>query len=327
MKLLKLNINNLVFENRIFIMGIAILAIMLYHQNWFHSFPFSLFKTIGYWGPDIFIFISGLGIASSLEKNSIRQFYKNRFWRIVPESVLVGCIRFFLAILLFSPMLRWSYVLLPFGLDMWFIQLIFICYLIAPKLKVGLERYGIGLLLVICLICFLLQPLDLKCDLLEFNLIIYRFPVFVAGMYLYKKEYELEIGEFPRVVLLLAGLIYICVLYYLSSHVYLWHNLGYVSLLLIPILPFIMYLLNLLKRITDKLHISSILNFIGVCSLEVYLCHHIIFEIFYKFSVLETYISAMFAFLLSFLAAFSVKAYKDWLMRIMNPKPCELVKK
>ncbi|MFV0538204.1 MAG: acyltransferase family protein [Dysgonomonas sp.] len=78
---------NLLSKYRSQLMGIAILWIMLFHSNLDVSFftIFDLIKSIGNAGVDIFMFVSGFGIYYSLIKGvSLKTFYKNRLWRILP---------------------------------------------------------------------------------------------------------------------------------------------------------------------------------------------------------------------------------------------------
>ena len=66
-------------------MGVAIIFVVLYHYNCAVSnvHLLSIFKR-GYIGVDLFFFFSGLGLGYSYNRNSLAQFYKNRFWRIMP---------------------------------------------------------------------------------------------------------------------------------------------------------------------------------------------------------------------------------------------------
>ena len=43
---------------------------------------------LGYIGVEVFLFISGFGIAHSLAKNSLGQYYKNRVIRLIPACIL-----------------------------------------------------------------------------------------------------------------------------------------------------------------------------------------------------------------------------------------------
>lgn len=70
-------------KNRTYLMGIAMILVVIYHAFSCVYNPIGVLN-IGYVGVDIFLFLSGFGLASSFEKNKISNFYKNRFTRIYP---------------------------------------------------------------------------------------------------------------------------------------------------------------------------------------------------------------------------------------------------
>jgi len=76
-----------ILESKKIIMGIAIIMIMIFHCN-LPDLNVNIIKSNLFIGVDIFLFVSGLGIAQSLKKSkSIKQFYKRRFMRIVPITI------------------------------------------------------------------------------------------------------------------------------------------------------------------------------------------------------------------------------------------------
>ena len=80
---------DIILNNKVLFSGIAILMILLYHQ------PMSgLIKGIyfypGFSGVDIFLFFSGYGLCYSINKNGVGEFYKRRFFRILPLYMLLG---------------------------------------------------------------------------------------------------------------------------------------------------------------------------------------------------------------------------------------------
>lgn len=81
--------NTLISKYRISAMGISMVSIMLYHQNWItNGIFFEWVRMLGYIGVEVFLFISGFGIAHSLAKNSLGQYYKNRVIRLIPACIL-----------------------------------------------------------------------------------------------------------------------------------------------------------------------------------------------------------------------------------------------
>jgi len=73
-------------------MGFAILWIITFHlwhlegglKSYINIDFFDFFFEKGYLGVDIFFFLSLYGCACSYSKNSLKRFYKNRFFRIFP---------------------------------------------------------------------------------------------------------------------------------------------------------------------------------------------------------------------------------------------------
>lgn len=70
------------------------LSVMLFHQPWFRGHIVDdLFRTYGDWGVDFFLFVSGFGIAHSLEKNTTGVYFRNRIVRVLPYCLAYGVIK------------------------------------------------------------------------------------------------------------------------------------------------------------------------------------------------------------------------------------------
>ena len=74
--------------NRLYLMGWAILFVLLYH---FFGCTRNIFGdlNIGYVGVDIFLFLSGYGLTNSFRKNKWYVFYERRMKRLYPLYVLL----------------------------------------------------------------------------------------------------------------------------------------------------------------------------------------------------------------------------------------------
>ena len=138
----KIIISHEISKFRSLIMGLAMLSIMLFHQCFTNSFPFNLFHNFGYWGVDIFLFLSGMGLTKSLDNNSLKTFYLRRFNRIIPSCLLCGSIKYCIFLLLGSSVAIlkdglnigiWSIM----SLDLWFIPTIIILYTILQELHIS----------------------------------------------------------------------------------------------------------------------------------------------------------------------------------------------
>ena len=72
-----------VSKKRSLLMGVAMLLVLIYHFfSWTYN-PMGRFN-LGYIGVDLFLFLSGFGLEYSFNKNSLLQFYINRFKRVYP---------------------------------------------------------------------------------------------------------------------------------------------------------------------------------------------------------------------------------------------------
>ena len=78
-------------SNRSYLMGVAILWIILFHLGMFPDFygikDVYILKLLfgnGYLGVDIFIFLSIFGLCHSFNNHSLKNFYKHRFLRLFP---------------------------------------------------------------------------------------------------------------------------------------------------------------------------------------------------------------------------------------------------
>lgn len=79
-------------EQRDGVFGLAILWIMLFHSSLHFAWaPLHLIKATGYCGVDIFLFLSGIGLYYSMEKDpSAGHFYKKRALRVLLPYLIVA---------------------------------------------------------------------------------------------------------------------------------------------------------------------------------------------------------------------------------------------
>ena len=148
-----MSINQEISNNRSFLMGIAMLSIMLFHQGWIYGWNpfFAFFHFFGNWGVDIFFFVSGFGLYYSLSKDgNIASFYKRRLLRLLPICLVCGLFRYIVDHILpvgvggyptgvHEVSSNWMTIL---SWDRWFIPVIMVYYLLMPLLFHGIEKYG-----------------------------------------------------------------------------------------------------------------------------------------------------------------------------------------
>ena len=70
-------LSSIIARSRTFLMGLAMIVIMLFHNSFgvlgYFALPFSVY---GHWGVDVFIFLSGFGIYHALKKNGLKENYR-----------------------------------------------------------------------------------------------------------------------------------------------------------------------------------------------------------------------------------------------------------
>lgn len=188
-------------KNRLAIMGFALLSIMFFHQNFTSVFPFNIFHSFGFWGVDVFLFLSGMGLVNSLEKYSTATFYKRRFNRLVPSLILCGTAKLALFLLLDQSvsnisevfnMSIWSLVCLY---SSWFVYTIIILYISAPALFFLLKRCPhitiLGILFIFFFSDIILKPIAGNSWMSAIGISVWtieRLPVFTFGMFIAIKQ-------------------------------------------------------------------------------------------------------------------------------------------
>ena len=275
----------LVSVHRSAIMGISMVSIMLFHQYFTSVFPFNFFHIFGYWGVDIFLFLSGMGLVNSLEKNSIKDYYKRRFMRLVPSCFFCGSLKYLVSLFLGMIIVNYSKEMslslrAIASLDLWFIPTIIILYLISPVFYYCLRKWMI--LTIICiLVLFFCNDLilssgvgyDWQSPIGIASWTLERLPVFSYGMFvaIYKNISKKSIR-----ISLIFLLIAICIKLIDKLGISFFASVGCMFLSITIGMPaFILILISFLKLLPKSLLV--IISFFGIYSLEFYLVHQFIF--------------------------------------------------
>lgn len=265
--------NNLlsdIYENRTKFMGLAMILVILYHGLDGIYNPIGPLNR-GYVGVDIFMFLSGFGLNESFKKNSLSKFYKNRFIRIYPLYFIGVLLALFITkswgvgqFLLNVSTLGYYLYGGIYRFD-WYLESIFILYLLFPILK-KLKRYIYIYISLICIVIPLIYPIQWWYDCL-----ISRVPIFLLGVVFASLCHSRTTYKFIKVGII--GIILYYPLKYFNISPFFRS-----SLLVIPIIAITkLWLSNTRNKI-----IHSILEFIGRYSLECYLSNILILR-FFKF--------------------------------------------
>lgn len=282
----------LLSRNRTFIMGVAILSVMLFHQGWLHSYFFKFFGFVGHFGVDIFFFVSGFGIVYSLKKNDVLTFYRRRIIRIFPPLILFGTVKFILTkyVAFFREFGSGWTLFFSFGL--WFIWVILFFYLISPAiLKLINKRFnGIVFLIVIVFLIFLGGGYYSFPNTIRWGVV--RFPAFLLGMMIALSRPNLN-DKYIR-----YGIIFVifAAVFRLLRHIGLINCTDlFTFLILVFGLPSLCYWLSVVNRFLNNGILSQFFNYCGVRSLELYIVHGFVF-----WSIKQLQLPDVLGFLLGF---------------------------
>ncbi len=268
------------------IMGVAIIWIMLHHSGMNLTGIFFAVKRCGYGGVDIFLFLSGFGLAVSLSRDyDIFEFYKKRALRIFPHYIPILILftvinskdlsteklfRSFLGNL--TGLSFWAQIKPEFN---WYILMLFFFYLITPLFYKVITNYRIkGTLFLITLTLvadFCFAPFD------ELKIGINRLTVFVMGLFTGVSGLsESDIWKKQIIKISRGGVKY-------KFQQIIPENIYNVFIPFILITPAILTILcYFFERIDNKNFVGNlILRFMTFCgnnSLDIYLIHIILFK-------------------------------------------------
>ena len=286
-------------ENRDFVMGIAILWIMLYHVPVHTEFPvLRFFQDIGYGGVDLFILLSGFGCYYSLDKDEdILRFFGRRLQRLLPSYlpfiIFWMIVRYVTGQLYFTEIFGnltmsgwWNGAGNQFN---WYVDAIVFFYLLAPYLCAAVKKSKKPYLTA-----FLLLALTLAVSISFMHglllIAVSRLPVFVTGIFLARLCY----GPFPEKeflseriffillnLIMLAGFAAMYYFLYLQTRFDKWHYglWWYPFLAIAPGLSLdLAFLGGLLSKTKGTAFLKKITDLFGRSSFEIFLWHLFIFE-------------------------------------------------
>lgn len=297
-----INIKEIVSNNRTMLMGLAMIAVMLFHQHWLNSILLLPFRMYGFWGVDIFLFVSGFGCVYSYGKHSICDFFRRRFVRLVPVCLYLGVL--FFVICQFVPSeiiprpIDYSNTVFYCFLRLWYIKTLALLYLVFPILYILLKNYKVAYVSVLVFAVSIVGTVMLERQVFTWTLS--RLPVFYLGMVvalnkLTNRKSMLPVG---MMIFLVA-----CLLEYISFKNVLDKLDLYILILLALSIPSVCYLLSKLKNILLKVHLFSFIEYVGRHSLELLVWHALIFQYVDKVSENDS-VKFTFAFISTFLMCY-----------------------
>lgn len=273
---------------RAYVMGVAMLLVMLFHWP-FPSGGFLAPLRLGYWGVDVFLFLSGVGIAFSLKRASGEKlgylgFYGRRLHRIMPAALLAGWI--------FYATGCSRDVLCLFGMNLWYIRAIMFMYLLAPVFFAVLNKArSIFPLIVLSCCCEAVAAALIAShsdNIWAGTWVLQRTPVFLLGMLFFFSDRPC-MSCFGRLFRsrkwMLAWVVVFCLLGLAARYVRNTCVAGdaarYVELMEFAFIalavPFTAWLLASLGNVIPPV-VRRCVEWMGRYSLELYLVHEFLFD-------------------------------------------------
>lgn len=292
---------SLISKYRTQLMGAAMIWIMFFHSPYFGSSEVvSFLHRIGFYGVDIFLMVSGLGLYFSMRRSrSVKEFYKKRAVRILPAYLLITvCWYMFyktevglgdaVLSILGVNYFRGSIYGRPEYFD-WFIPTLIVLYLLTPlydKLFQQVEsKWKLTALVsvispVLCIIGYHTGRQVLYGSFV-------RIPIFLIGYYigyfLYEKKEESKGSWMVHITLLSCGAMLAYYIHqYVTNPTVFWGLNAYPALLIAPSLSVLLGLVFLYMekwlRVAGKILLLPF-SICGRYSLEIYLIHQRLMEI------------------------------------------------
>lgn len=260
------------------LMGWAILWIMMLHFTFNQIKPLGFIAQYGFAGVEIFLFVSGLGLYYSLEKDSyLIRFYSKRVLRIFPTYYILGI---FASIFLFNDTLfsyMFRYTTIGFWTSgiywEWYIPSLIVLYLFSPFLKVLIDRHmfiAIGIIVATTIgLAYYFIDKEQILDRSHF-FFLYRIPAFMFGM-VCANWIKNGISSKYFFLILVIGLPFFIFLFPQHHQIY---NYKYFSLFfLLPCFTLAFILLSKFVKV-----VRPIISQMGKASLEIYLIQGFLFS-------------------------------------------------
>jgi len=271
----------LISKNRDYLMGIAIVWIVLFHSNisapdnfFLRAMWYLLVSFGGGIGVDIFFILSGFGLFYSvynIENKCIKVnwggWFVKRMKRILPSYFIVAILFY----LLKGDLNLYNFCQLNFLIDgvrdFWFIPAIVICYLLFPLcyqygVRMGFRSLMVMTILLIIVVAYLLNSFNFGYYR-KIEIFLQRIPCFILGIYWGYLSVSNRYKEYY------IGILFSVVLTPLCMYFSFVGNSRWAFLFMTIV--FIQFLLLLLSCIGNV--VRGTLQYLGKRSLQIYLTH------------------------------------------------------
>lgn len=290
---------NKVSKYRKELMGIAIIIIMICHstlyiENNAVSHVYYAIRRFCKIGVDMFLFMSGMGLYFSFNNDSnIGRFYKKRVARIIPQYAIVCACWGIVAISLLQEKVIefvWKYSLISFyvngELAAWFVAAIILLYLIFPilfnLLRSGRKYiFGLGILIYAVSFCITyIFPAGTPMRLINEAFAV-RIPTFLAGMVIgemIESEQENAKSTNNIYIYIITGVI--CAVLWLVNTIIDVSCCRWIERVLF--MPLTICTVIVFGNVIGNFHLKTrtALSFLGSITLEIYLIHEKVLNVY-----------------------------------------------
>lgn len=301
---------NLIEQNKISdsrgeLFGIAALLVIMTHASSYNWGVVYLSRICGFGsvGVDIFLFLSGMGLYYSMKKcNSIRTFYVHRIKRIIPSYLIIaGVLYGIIALLNNTPLMDYFlhistldfWVYGQNGVSAWYVSFIILLYLIYPAIYKMLSKKNwirdIFILFLIVIIFDSILFIYYRDVYLRYERALLRVPVFLIGTVYGKNEYEGK--RYPAWRFLLYGIVFFLVKVGFSHFVNPQNDLYDVGVRIsyLPATLALSEFMPYLRSYVPDNPFRKMFEKLGSVSLEIYLTHILVNELYQSLDIYQTY--------------------------------------
>ena len=309
-----------VMKYRNFLFGFAAVWIVFFHIRAMVGAPkdglLRGFLSLGNIGVDVFMFLSAVGLSYSIEKNSLKEFYKNRFLRLwVP--FLIICVPYYMwrdsatgitlerihcFILDTTAINFWIKAKVPF----WYVSLATAMYLFYPLLY-KIYRRDKRYLFLLGTACVALEIFLVESGIYTYSeKALSRIPIILIGIYMsdiVKENREIKNWQVLLSAIVFAGML--CIQYFLPRNLNIMYDRFIYGIITVPMIILIAWAMEKLRKIKLGESVYKFFCFFGGFSLELYLVHNGITRIlkFYDILYFPAYTYYLWVFPLSVVLA------------------------
>ena len=272
---------NLLSKYRSELMGLSALLIFFYHFYVWQVVPIYTKYILRFTseGVDVFLFLSGIGLCYSMDKNdSTKSFYSKRFTRIYPSLVMVTAITLLIGhktilsmILLFTGITYWFAPFINVDEGFWYVALIIPLYVVFPYLYRFLKSATKFQSLCLLTICFALPYIVHFMWDNCYDYALTRITPFLLGSILYTNRNKIANIGIPLIIVSIVFFVTLNAYSLLSGGANIHKTMIQLSIQGIIAPGFSLIFALILSHC--NLLILRFLHWLGLMSLELYLVH------------------------------------------------------